>query len=177
MKRNIILNCAAAGALLLATASISSAATVVDQVNDSNSFVGFNTTLNWQQEVVAGVSGILDTIELNFGIGGGSIDVFVNLGSGWQTDADDFSTSVSGLSGYSSIDVSSADISLSKGDTFIIGVRNGAGGDLRGSSGDTYAPGGLFLNGSAYIADFDLNFRTTVAAVPLPAKALQRRRS
>jgi hypothetical protein len=172
-KTSLLKSAAAAGALLVSSTLMAGAATVQDQVNDANSAVSFNGELHWQQQVVAGITGTLNSIDLNFGSGSGVMDFFVNLGSGWQTDTDDFNVTVSGLSGWATIDVSSAGINLNAGDLFMIGFRNGTGGLFQGSVGETYAAGGLFLEGNPFsVTNYDFNFRTnveTAAAVPLPA--------
>ena len=67
-------------------------------------------------------------------------------------------------------------IFLEEGDVFSIGIRNGTGVGVRGSTGDDYALGSLYIGGDFFVGggsftrpDNDLNFRTTVAPVPLPA--------
>jgi len=72
--------------------------------------------------------------------------------------------------------VSAADIFVETGDVFSIGIRNGTGSWVRGSSGNDYAAGSLYVGGSFFVGgggferpERDLNFRTTVAPVPLPA--------
>jgi len=66
MKINALLKSSiVACALLLSSTVLVSAATVLDQVNDSDTSAAFNPTLEWQQDVVAGVTGNLSSIELN----------------------------------------------------------------------------------------------------------------
>lgn len=166
-------------ALLLCLYSGSvSAITVLDQVNDfqpNATYNGTSPSLTWQQGVTSGASGLLSSIDLNFS-SAGTIDFFINLGAPWQTDANDYQDmSLSVLTGWNNIDISSANISLSAGDTFSIGLTglNIGTPNPRGNAlTDQYTGGAVFLNGSLYNdGSYDLNFRTyvDVGVVPVPA--------
>lgn len=132
--------------LSLISASVSGAGTVVmDQVNtwpDSTwDFYVINVTpdfFEWQQEIVAGVSGQLVGIDL---YPTGPEDVFIlsiNKGTAWQTDEDDFTarietagTNWGNLDAPAYIDLSTANIHLSAGETFVIGLTGtGDGSDF-----------------------------------------------
>lgn len=165
----------AVAALTLASSTV--AAPVIDQANDvvgGVSFNGGNTTLTWQQGVTAGLTGRLTAIAFNFSASdqlGAGTTVFVNLGSGWQSDANDFSLKVNSLTvGWNVFDVSAAGIMLTAGDEFMIGLT-GMNADsfdpsFTGTTGDQYGDGTVYLNGTDYGAAFgyDINFRTYVDA-------------
>ena len=96
--------------------------------------------------------------------------VFLNLGSPWQTDSHDFSTSLTynPTAGWNSFDVSGLSIFVSPGTSLSIGVHGlgssgvSVGGSSSFSSPGVYA-GALSLNGSAYDPQgsqyWDLAFR------------------
>ena len=150
----------------------------VDQSNDGPDALGLNgdlPSLEWQQQVTAGTSGQLTMIDLLFNapLGSGDVRVFVNLGAGWQSDAAEYDAVTNVGGGWTSFDLSGAGINLNAGDMFSIGVQGtgGTGLDLRGTVGNQYAGGALFLNGSLFNADYDMNFRTFVEPEPVPLPA------
>ncbi len=164
-----------AAALALSTSGLA----VVDQQNLTFS-AGFNVNdpaFTWQQEVRTGIAGQLLSIDLFYDA---MTPVqpflfFINAGSGWQTDANDFTTVVTPVDGTFAVDVSSANLFFGVGSMFVFGIV-GLGPDveccnLLGSGlAPGYAQGRLFVNGSANIGfePADLLFRTNVAAVPEP---------
>lgn len=119
MKKFLVILCAT----LLSFCAVNSANAIpiLDQVSLGTNAV-FNThsrNLDWQQEMMVGVGGLLTSIEL-----------YVNSGSAWQNDADEFFQTrlTMSITGWSSIDVSLGGLMLDVGDTFVIGVKgiNGA---------------------------------------------------
>jgi len=166
-------------ACLAAVSFNAGAVSVLDQVNDGLITANINgtaTSLTWQQGVTAGATGLLSAIDLNFA-SAGTIDFFINVGAPWQTDANDYQdTSLSVVTGWNSIDISSANIFVNSGDEFVIGLTGlGIGNpDPWGSYSGGYVNGMLYLNGSVFVnSDSDLHFRTyvDVSAVPVPAAA------
>jgi hypothetical protein len=164
-----------AAALAVSTSGLA----VVDQQNLTFS-AGFNVndpTFMWQQEVRTGIAGQLRSIDLFYD----AITpiqpfvFFINAGSGWQTDANDFTTVVTPVDGTFAVDVSSANLSFDVGAVFVFGIV-GLGPDveccnLLGSGlAPGYAQGRLYVNGSPNIGfePADFLFRTNVAAVPEP---------
>ncbi len=164
--------------LLCLYSSSASAIPVLDQVNELQQNANYNGTapsLTWQQGVTSGASGLLSSIDLNFS-GAGTIDFFINLGAPWQTDANDYQDmSLSVLSGWNNIDISSANIFLSSGDMFSIGLTGlniGAPNPWGTAITDKYTGGAAFINGSLHAdGSYDFNFRTyvDVGVVPVPA--------
>jgi hypothetical protein len=160
-------------------------ATVLDQYHLANSesalFGVSGTTSKYQQEVTAGQAGILSTVAIRV-FDPGTFDFSINLGSGWQSDANDFQTRVSTAArGWLSIDVSSANIRLQEGLRYVIGA-SGVGDPKRpyltGSSDSWEAgyPGGMVW-GTTSIGDIisfpsrDLAFETYVTLIPEPSVA------
>jgi hypothetical protein len=137
--------------------------------------LGFSglSSFTWQQEVTALTSGTLEGFDL-WTTNGNSGTVFINLGSGWQTDANDFNGTISGVAdGWSHVDVSAANISVTAGQKFVVGFNGNSALGVLGSqlNGDQYAQGRLYVNGSEQ-ANLDLGFRTYVAAVVPEPSAL-----
>jgi len=157
------------------------ASPILDQENPSTGATF--APVHWQQEVVAGISGLLTGIEFNrtfFNFVTDPealyIDIGVATGSAWQTSLD-FQVNIPGIltPGWHFVDVSSSGIMLNTGDTFVIDFQNVTYGTiLYGSRADPspglYSAGRLFLDGSE-IDDgtWDLAFRTYVDPVPEPA--------
>lgn len=159
--------------------SFANAAVVLDQSNISSGGVNFNggdSALTWQQEVTAGINGQLTNIDVYYG-GSGLVNFFINLGNGWQSDGNDFSLLNMAVStGLNNIDVSSALINVTAGQSFIIGLQ-GTGTtfspSIKGSGVNNYGNGAVYLNGSIYQAgEYDINFQTYVmtsqVAEPVP---------
>ena len=152
------------------------AAPVLDQAYDAiggTSFNGGTASLTWQQGVTAGLSGRLDSIEMYFnsGASGLGIDFFVNLGAPWQNDTNDFDATLNLVTGWNSIDVSTANMLVTAGDVFAIGVHGLNSSFVPSFSGadtDPYSGGAIHLNGVLYATGlYDMNFRTYVD-VPEP---------
>lgn len=82
-----------------------------------------------QQGVTAALTGQLVKIELFTASGTGTATLFINKGSPWQTDINEFSTTIRGSgAGWFSVDVSEGKLCFSKGDRFVIGIL-GTGND------------------------------------------------
>jgi hypothetical protein len=152
---------------------------VVDQQNLTFS-AGFNVNdpaFTWQQEVRTGIAGRLLSVDLFYDAMAPvqPFVFFINAGSGWQTDANDFTTVVTPVDGTFAVDVSSANLFFGVGAMFVFGAV-GLGPDIEccnllGSGlAPGYAQGRLFVNGSPNIGfePADFLFRTNVAPVPEP---------
>ena len=158
--------------------------------------------MNWQQQVTVGVAGKLDEVDLYREPWGnnanpptqdtGQIDFYLNVGSGPQTDANNYEAVITlgTLNGWNAIDVSSANLTFNVGDQFVIGwygTNEGTGlGGNYSNSGDLYPGGPLyFSSGSGFIdysstygngGNYNLAFQTWVEpggppppSVPEPA--------
>ncbi len=163
---------------LVVTAS--NGTTELDQVNERNTGVHLfdGTFFNLQQQVVAGKSGLLQSIDLfvnDQSDVGEELDVFVNLGPAFQSDTPDFRTiyqvQSADIGNWITIDVSSANIQLNTGDAFTLGTfpRSGSGQvfvQATNSStfgGDNYNAGSLWVDGTERTSpSYDLFFRTRV---------------
>jgi hypothetical protein len=160
---------------LLAGPMAAQAIAVLDQTNEPANY-GFNSQAidhNWQQGVTAGLSGFLTAISLYVTEAPGSF--YFNLyGTGpWNIGAPLFTQLLSPNGGWTSIDVSSAGLFLTAGQSFAIGIQGAGPGTgccgLAGSDSNNYAGGALYLNGSVFSDGiYDLAFRTYVQAVPEP---------
>ncbi len=159
--------------------------------SDQQSLLGgyqFNAGLNidWQQQVAAGMGGVLTSIDIWIGPNstpGASFDFYVNRGPAWQSDLADYTTRVTVASGridqWVTVDLSSGHFFLEPGETFTFGARNGSGGNafLIGSStdhvGDSYPGGQLWRDGVIQPGSgsdgYDLKFRTRMEALTLPS--------
>ncbi len=171
--------CAVLLSLLVLPVRVTSAAMVLDQQSLPNALDLLNGTepgIDWQQEVITGIAGILARVDL-YADGAGTIGMYINTGSPWQTDASEFSTSlVSTGEGWVSVDTSAAGISLDVGDPFVIGVVGTAGGfwlqcSYNPPNGD-YTPGVLWTLvpdcDPALFGGYDLAFRTYMTEEELP---------
>ncbi|MFC0169487.1 FxDxF family PEP-CTERM protein [Pseudoduganella danionis] len=165
--------------LLTSIAFVGAAGNAVADVDQNNAWSNQGeinsqaSSLNWQQSVVTGKAGILSSVELWATEAPGTFEFYINRGTGWQDDAHDFSTTLSpAANSLISIDVSAAALNFAVGDHFVIGIKGmGPSNDCCGlgmTTGDTYAPGTLYLDGWAYSNGYDLGFRTNVNAVPEP---------
>ncbi len=153
-------------------------AVVLDQSNPATN-AGFNSgSYVWQQEVIAGLSGTLDSVDLYLQeIGTMEFAVF-GSGAPWQGGTPDFSTTVN-VNGFGvyTVDVSSANIAMMAGDSFVLQLGLSSGnsdfmlaGTFEPIIGDGY-PGVLFLDGPGlsmqnydelFGSDSDLGFQTYV---------------
>ena len=135
-------------------------------------------SLTWQQEVSVGVSGRLVGIDIlpqrgSFNPPSESFLFFVNVGSPWQSDANNFEVIVEfdaqGPNDWFYVDLQSAEINLDSGDTFVWGVTGiDDGASLFGHSQLDYPGGKLYLNGSEFdgpSGDSDSPFRTHVIPI------------
>ncbi len=105
-------------------------------------FNGGTNVLIWQQQVKAGVPGLLEGVEIEItGAAGSTLDVLIRLGPGWNTGAVAFSTTVSsvGTGGWERVyvDTSAAGIVLNAGDRFVVEMTGNTG---MGIHGDYQAP-------------------------------------
>ncbi|MHC4415333.1 MAG: hypothetical protein ACYS0G_08620 [Planctomycetota bacterium] len=130
--------------------------------------------LEWQQEVTVGVAGPLAQIDVNVSQTGSAM-FYLNVGSPWQNDANDFQVLfVGNTPGWHTIDVSSANLIFDVGDTFVMGWIGGGTGLWMGGgfidNGDPYPAGDLYLNGAPHTPgnNWDLAFRTYVVPAPGP---------
>jgi len=103
------------------------------------------------------------------------LNLFINRGTGWQTDANDLSLAVPMAvpEGWTYIDLSSAGFNLAAGDRFVIGLSGLVPANwccnFGTATGSDYPLGTLYGNGEAF--SFDMAFRTYVGVVPEPASA------
>ena len=174
--------------LALVIAAPTAATPIIDQEalpsNGSASIYGTRTTR--QQEVIAGMDGLLVAVDYFFPQGGAAADsrhrFGINLGELWQWDEDDW-TSVQTIDfpfdflNGRHVDVSSAGIVLQAGDHFSLtwmGFNASSGGSLSMTAG---YPGNMaFRNiaeqGFPVLSGSDIGFRTwmePIVGVPEPA--------
>ena len=190
-KPNIV-RCMTGAILSLGLVAHAHAVPIPDQVFTSPNGTEFGLpstpSTHFQQGVTAGLSGLLSQIDIFFsrtdGPGSGSpppADVLfsVNLGAPWQSDANDFEQhlyfDVGQAAGVVQIDVSSANIVVSPGDLFSIGLQtSGSNAVTPYFTGaildDHYKGGALWLDQAPlFIGTSDLNFVTYVGSPsPIP---------
>lgn len=175
---NTLRSIAAGLCAAVALAASGNAAAAIDQVNKPSpgAWDGINTQLRgavWQQTVVAGLDGHLTGVDLLIINDPGTFVFFINRGSGWQSDAHDFTLELSPEpSQLFEIDVSAAGLHFAAGESFVIGLHGmAAAGPCCGlavTSGNNYAAGNMYLNGGSQDG-MDFAFQTRVAPVPEPA--------
>jgi hypothetical protein len=159
---------AALAAATLVTSS-ANAASVLDQ-NSAPGGGAFNESLDWQQQVTAGITGKLVGITL-YG-DGTALNVGVSAGDAFQAGPYAFSSGETLSASGTFIDVSAANIFLTAGDHFIIDMSGGSNGNLLAST-TAYTGGDLFLN-FGIVSDFtqqagySMAFQTFMS-VPEPA--------
>jgi hypothetical protein len=112
------------GAAIAILATAAHAATVVDQENLPSVNWGLNDSFEWQQQVTAGISGLLAGIEL-FGSSPSDL-VRIGLGDAFSTGPFAFSEQVSLNSSGFYIDTSQANIMLTAGEPFVVDVSDGS---------------------------------------------------
>lgn len=118
---------------------------ILDQNNPPGN-VGLNDGLEWQQQVTAGLGGVLSGITLYTASGTDVDTVKIGVGSGFFTGQYSFETTVGINAGGTFIDTSSANIMLNPGEHFVIDVSGGPGCcNLVGAS-VPYSGGDLYLN-------------------------------
>jgi len=136
---------------------------MLDQCNQNYSINLTNKTYDWQQEVIVGdLEGLarLETVEV-YVYTPGLVNFYVNVGGPWQQDGNDFEALNLNLSltGWNTIDVSSAGIILGEGTSFVIGVSDLGPAQLGFSNAAGYAPGRLYGN-ETYSPYLDMAFMT-----------------
>ena len=151
------------------------AAPVLDQSCDHTE-LGLNSQFPWQQEVNVGVKGELVGISLylypnTHGVSGGII-FFLNKGSGWQIDANDYESAVSPPTsvGWHYIDLSTSHLMFDIGAQFVIVTKwdNSQYPPMLGANDlNAYLGGQLYANGVA-ISNQDLAFKTYIEPAPVP---------
>lgn len=134
----------------------------------STAFNFHSTSLTWQAQTEAGFGGVLEGFELELTGGiGGSIEVAIHLGSGWQGGAPAWSGTYAKTTSTTEVawvDCSTAGIVLTAGDPFLIEVH-GTGGGVFGT-GTTESPANtlytlpVYLNGSDNGDEARIGFHT-----------------
>ena len=132
------------------------------------------STLTWQMESVAGIAGQLEGFELELiGAVGSSIDMAILLGPGWQAGTPVWTGSYAKSTGNTEIawiDVTSANIQLAAGDSYVIQVIgtdtgvNGTG-SFESPVNTQYGPP-LFLNGNLFNPEWRIGFHTYMLTGP-----------
>jgi len=138
---------------------------------------GGSSAYTWEQGITAGLTGLLTAIDvfafIDASLGApGQTQVFVNLGTPWQSDANNWSTITTLKAGWNSFDLTSAHIFITAGQQFVIGIQ-GQGQTtfnpgMGVSYGEQYTGGALFLNGVRDVSGNDLDFRTYIDSVRVP---------
>jgi hypothetical protein len=140
---------------------------------ERNSAYGFGTGFYLgEQEVVAGLSGSLDSFDfVGNGIGLSSaidIDVPVKLGTA-ATGSVAFQRRISfgrgDVGSFFFVDTSESNIVLQSGDRFVLGLYPRGVFEAGGDAGNAYPAGSFFFNGSEN-SSYDLAFRTYMTAAP-----------
>ncbi|MCC6620912.1 MAG: hypothetical protein IT385_06640 [Deltaproteobacteria bacterium] len=186
LARLVVLSLSMYGSLHVAQAA-PPGGVVLDQAQTGTANAGFSVTmlgLKRQQEIVAGASGSLAGIELYVKTNdqsGQSFMLHLRRGAAWQETASIFSSEVfpplGGPVGWIYIDMSTAAIELTAGETFVIEIDGtGAPGDLGlgGDHADPYPAGRLMQKYGALspsLQPLDLAFRTYLAAPATPPTA------
>ena len=177
--------------LLFSSTAFSGSQVVVDQ-STGKTFAGvFNAdapSITWQQEVLVGVTGKLIGIDIlpqseTSNPPTESTFFFVNVGSPWQFDANDFEAIITvptvGEADWFYVDVSSANIVLEAGDTFVWGTK-GINGGLWLHGQQLQYPGQLWIDAppfgireqEIFGSHSDLAFRSHMMIVPEPTSSL-----
>ncbi|WP_162276021.1 Ig-like domain-containing protein, partial [Roseimaritima ulvae] len=144
---------------------------------------GFHYDL--QQQIRAGVSGRLDSVDVYLGsntTAGADVTVRVYRGAPWQTGTAEFETLVrttTSMAGdWLTIDTSNSDIDLAAGELFTLEVTGTSSGSNQflyfgmsrePLSNDSYREGQLWSDGNPHEptgVGFDLTFRTRMRALP-----------
>ena len=189
-KPNIV-RCMTGAILSLGLVAHAHAVLIQDQVFTTPHDVTFGLSstpsTHFQQGVTAGLSGLLGQIDIFlYAVDGATtgsppdkeVLFTVNRGAPWQNDANDFEMlvdfSVGQTPGPIHIDVSSANIFVSPGDVFSIGLQTSESNALiplfTGSLFGGYAGGSLWLDQSPVLGGLsDLNFVTYIGSPsPIP---------
>lgn len=132
------------------------------------------TSLTWQAETLAGVAGQLEGFELEVtGAAGSSMDVAILLGPAWQAGTPAWSgtyTKTTGNTEIAWIDVTSANIQLNAGDSYVIQIAgNGTGvwgtGSYESPVNNQYGPP-LYLNSNIFGPEWRIGFHTYMLSGP-----------
>ena len=148
--------------LVMLAGLVSAQASTLDQNNPPNN-VGLNDSLEWQQQVTAGIGGQLAGITLYTNAGPDTDLVQIAIGSGFYSGPYTFSQTVT-INGATFIDTSSAGILLTPGETFVIDVSEGPGCCNLSGSDIPYGGGDLYLNfGNGDVEDYTQLFGYSMA--------------
>jgi len=160
MKKSIIL---AAGVIGLGAAALGQTGTLDQQSPMTNAWFNIGaSSLTWQQQVRVGVAGQLEGFQLTIaGEPGAQFNVRIRVGDGWNTGAVVFQnlfTKPGSGNEIMFIDVTSANVMLNVGETFVIETQgNDTGAGLIGSyvapPGNPLYPEFLFLGGPGCFVD------------------------
>jgi hypothetical protein len=155
-------------AVAVVTAGHAFATPVLDQSNTAINAGFCASSCNWQQTITAGMTGKLTGVAL---YGNGTATVRIGQAAGFN--AGNWAGTVVGatVNQNNIIDLSSFNIFVTAGQSFVVDYLNGSGG-LSGTFGTPH--GMLYLNGSSFGTDWALGYRTYVdtdaaSAVPEPA--------
>ena len=159
-------------AVLLSPAA-ANADLILDQVNDAaqptwGCYGGSNC--EWQQEIIAGATGILAGVDLNFWLDG---QFTINLWNSapWNSGSEDYSETFIVSSGWNYLDLTDALFSIIAGQSFTLGTDQTDGTAIFFTDNFAY-DGNLGARGDACWnpCQYDMNFRTYVdtASVPEP---------
>lgn len=164
------------------TAQSAASAVQVDQSNTAISFLRFNPNFSgntlgstFQQEIITGVSGQLDSVDIFWDQTAPSngaiqtVSFFINRGTGRQTDANDYTSLLFPVSGTNRVNISPANLNFIAGDRFVIGLAPVSGSN--GSRGSFTRSFNVYAGNSYTDANQnpdDLNFITYVNTNPVP---------
>ena len=125
---------AAVIAVLLARGGPASAAIIDQQNGPGNTSFNGSAGFNWEQGVTAGITGQLVGVDI-WDNSATSTTLTINRGSPWQSDANDFSQTISTTPGtWTHVDLSSANLQFTAGDQFSIGLIGLFPSSFNGSS-------------------------------------------
>ena len=149
---------------------------ILDQANPSTDTLLCHGCVDWQQEVIVGVAGMLDGLDLFFSDSpvAGTLGIWV--GSPWQLGTPLLSIEYAGVTGAHFFDLSGAGISLLLGESFTFGITGDSVGDLlasysRDGESGAYA-GDLFMSGDTpsclFSCGMDLAFNSYMEPLSIP---------
>jgi len=164
-------------AVMFLVFAVAAQAAVLDQNNPPLN-VGLNDSLEWQQQVTAGLGGTLAGITLYVNAGSDTDLVQIGVGPGYFTGTYSFSATVTILASGTFIDTSAAGIHLNPGDPFVIDVTGGPGCCNLAGSINAYPGGDLYLNVGGNVEDYtqlfgySMAFQTYMNTIPEPGSLL-----
>jgi hypothetical protein len=141
------------------------------------SSAGYNfdaTSLTWQCETAAGLTGQLEGIEFEVnGTIGANFNVAILLGNAWQAGTPAYSGSYTlnnGVNEIAWVDVSASNINLNAGDPYVIQI-SGTGTGVWGTGSyesptNTLYTLPLFLNGNIFGPEWRIGFHTYMLSGP-----------